>query len=181
MSISLSSGMILSVFVVMLLTVFYELFKVWRVWLEIKSEQPQPRLKYTHRPHVRSDSTTVLESSQSEISLTPGELTPAVNIGNRSGALWNPPTGWYAHSYLFIYIIWVCLTFILSSNLLCFSDGCFTPSRHSSTFCRSLWATCWCSVSCRTTPGSSLQLSWAPASDISSHTHSWIGADGVEW
>lgn len=81
------SEMLLSVLVVMLMTVFYELFKVWRVWLETKSEQPQPHLKYTHRPHVRSDSTAGLDSSQSEISLTPGEPGPAVNIRNRSGAL----------------------------------------------------------------------------------------------
>lgn len=86
--VSVSSGMLLSVFVVMLLTVFYELFKVWRACLETKSELPQPHLTYTPPPPVRSDSTTVLESSQSELSLTHKESRRlAVNVKNRSGAL----------------------------------------------------------------------------------------------
>lgn len=86
--VSFSSGMLLSVFVVMLLTVFYELFKVWRVWLETKAELLQPHLKYTPPPPVRSDSTTVLENSQSELSLTHGEPRRlAVNVKNRSAAL----------------------------------------------------------------------------------------------
>lgn len=86
--VSVPSGMLLSVFVVMLLTVFYELFKVWRAWLETKSELPQSHLKYIPPPPVRSDSTTVLESSQSELSLTHGEPRHlAVNIKNRSAAL----------------------------------------------------------------------------------------------
>lgn len=85
---SVSSGMLLSVIVVLLLTVFYELFKVWRAWLETKSELSQPHQKYTPPPPVRSDSTTVLESSQSELSLTHGEPRRLpVNVKNRSAAL----------------------------------------------------------------------------------------------
>lgn len=89
--VSASSGMLLSVVVVMLLTVFYELFKVWRVWLETRTELAQPTRKYTSPPAVRSDSSSVLESSQSELSLTPGgPHLPALNIRNRSASLWNP-------------------------------------------------------------------------------------------
>lgn len=86
--VSVSSGMLLSVFVVVLLTVFYELFKVWRVWLESKSELAPSTLNDTPPPAVRSDSSAVLESSQSELSLTPGgpEL-PGVNIRKRSASL----------------------------------------------------------------------------------------------
>lgn len=83
-----SSGMLLSVFVVTLLTVFYELFKVWRVWLETKSQLAPPALESTLPPAVRSDSSTVSEGSQSELSLTPeGRPLPAVNVRNRSAPL----------------------------------------------------------------------------------------------
>lgn len=87
--VSASSGMLLSVVVVMLLTVFYELFKVWRVWLETNTQLAQPALKYASPPAVRSDTSSVLESSQSELSLTPGgPHLPALNIRNRSASLY---------------------------------------------------------------------------------------------
>lgn len=90
MHVSVPSGLLLSVLVVMLLTVFYELFKVWRVWLETKSQWAQPNLKSSTSSTVGSDSSTVLESSQSELSLTPGgRRLPAVNVTNRSASLWN--------------------------------------------------------------------------------------------
>lgn len=95
MPVSVSSGMLLSVFVVMLLTVFYELFKVWRVWLESNLDVAQSNLNDTPPPAVHSDSSAVLESSQSELSLTPGgpHLLPAENVRNRSASLWNPTCG----------------------------------------------------------------------------------------
>lgn len=57
-----AAGMVLSVLVVFLLTLFYELLKVWRIWLS-------RRFKKTTAP--LSDGTSVLESSPSESSLTP--------------------------------------------------------------------------------------------------------------
>uniref|UniRef100_H3CCN7 Copper transport protein n=1 Tax=Tetraodon nigroviridis TaxID=99883 RepID=H3CCN7_TETNG len=58
-------GMALSVLVVMLLTVFYELFKVWRVRLETKSELAR---QYTPPPPDGGDGSTAAGSSQSELS-----------------------------------------------------------------------------------------------------------------
>ncbi|CAF92559.1 unnamed protein product, partial [Tetraodon nigroviridis] len=68
-------GMALSVLVVMLLTVFYELFKVWRVRMETKSELAR---QYTPPPPDGGDGSTAAGSSQSELSLTPRE--PAGNV-----------------------------------------------------------------------------------------------------
>ncbi|XP_068430212.1 protein SLC31A2 isoform X2 [Clinocottus analis] len=72
------AGMALSVFVVLLLTVFFELLKVWRVWLTRSSKLAQPLGSCAaSRPFV-GDSISVLESSPSESSLTPIEsLAPA--------------------------------------------------------------------------------------------------------
>ncbi|XP_059213521.1 probable low affinity copper uptake protein 2 [Centropristis striata] len=68
------AGMVLSVLVVLLLTVFYEVLKVWRVWLGSRSQLAPP--PYGAPPACRSDSSSVLESSPSESSLTPMEPTP---------------------------------------------------------------------------------------------------------
>ncbi|XP_069017629.1 protein SLC31A2 [Embiotoca jacksoni] len=65
------AGMVLSVFVVLLLTVFYEVLKVWRVWLGNGSGLTQPQSR-----SGRSDSSSVLESSPSESSLTPMDSQP---------------------------------------------------------------------------------------------------------
>ncbi|XP_071321893.1 protein SLC31A2 isoform X2 [Trachinotus anak] len=67
------AGMVLSVLVVFLLTVFYEVLKVWRVWLGSSSKLAQPHCPDAGPPSSRSDSTSVLESSPSESSLTPME------------------------------------------------------------------------------------------------------------
>ncbi|XP_073333959.1 protein SLC31A2 [Pagrus major] len=78
------AGMVLSVFVVLLLTVFYEVLKVWRVWLGSKSKLAQPKSPYAVPPPLRTDSSSVLESSPSESSLTPIEpQPPAPNTTNR--------------------------------------------------------------------------------------------------
>ncbi|KAK5851731.1 hypothetical protein PBY51_023261 [Eleginops maclovinus] len=70
------AGMVLSVFVVLLLTVFYEVLKVWRLWLSSSSKLAQPQSAYTPPPTYRSDSTSALDSSPSESSLTPIETPP---------------------------------------------------------------------------------------------------------
>nr|XP_020470767.1 probable low affinity copper uptake protein 2 [Monopterus albus] len=73
------AGMVLSVFVVFMLTVFYELLKVWRVWLGTSSKLAQPRSPYMAPPSTRS---SVLSSSP-ESSLTPMEsLAPDRNTRN---------------------------------------------------------------------------------------------------
>lgn len=70
------AGMVLSVIVVLLLTVFYELLKVWRVWL---GKHPSP----FHSSDCRG-STAALASSLSESSLDPMEQTaPAPSPMNR--------------------------------------------------------------------------------------------------
>ncbi|XP_041825958.1 probable low affinity copper uptake protein 2 [Melanotaenia boesemani] len=70
------AGMVLSVFVVLLLTVFYEVLKVWRVWLGSSSKLAQPPSPYAAPPSSRSESSSVLDSSPSESSLTPVETPP---------------------------------------------------------------------------------------------------------
>lgn len=84
-----SPGMVMSVLVVLLLTVFYEVLKVWRVWLGSSSKLAQPQSRYAAPPSYRSDSSSALDSSPSESSLTPMEHPPTPNTRNRSRSLWN--------------------------------------------------------------------------------------------
>ncbi|XP_029940612.1 protein SLC31A2 [Salarias fasciatus] len=78
------AGMVLSVFVVLLLTVFYEVLKVWRVWLSSGSRLAQRQTPYSSPPSCRSDGGSVLEGSPSESSLTPIDLPPpAAGLRNR--------------------------------------------------------------------------------------------------
>ncbi|XP_051267629.1 probable low affinity copper uptake protein 2 [Dicentrarchus labrax] len=77
------AGMVLSVFVVLLLTVFYELLKVWRVWLGRSCNLAQPQSPYSAPLPYRTDSSSVLESSPSESSLTPmASHPPDLNTRN---------------------------------------------------------------------------------------------------
>ncbi|KAK9532848.1 hypothetical protein VZT92_010213 [Zoarces viviparus] len=69
-------GMLLSVFVVFLLTVFFELLKVWKVWLGSSSKLAQPQHLYAAPQSLSSVSIPALESSPSESSLTPMEPPP---------------------------------------------------------------------------------------------------------
>lgn len=62
--------MVVSVLVVLLLTVFYEVLKVWRLWLGNPSKLTQPQSPYD-APSSHCDSISVLDSSPSESSLTP--------------------------------------------------------------------------------------------------------------
>lgn len=76
--------MVLSVLVVLLLTVFYEVLKVWRVWLGNSSKLAQPQTPYAGPPSSRCDSISVLDSSPSESSMTPiASQPPASSIRNR--------------------------------------------------------------------------------------------------
>ncbi|XP_029300308.1 protein SLC31A2 [Cottoperca gobio] len=78
------AGMVLSVLVVLLLTLFYEVLKVWRVWLGSSVKLAQPQSAYTAPPSYRSDSSSALDSSPSESSLTPMEPPPpAADTRNR--------------------------------------------------------------------------------------------------
>ncbi|XP_070780490.1 protein SLC31A2 [Enoplosus armatus] len=70
------AGMVLSVLVVLLLTVFYELLKVWRVWLDRNCKLAQAQSPYAVPPSYRSDSSSVLHGSPSVSSLTPMEPQP---------------------------------------------------------------------------------------------------------
>ncbi|XP_068608704.1 protein SLC31A2 isoform X3 [Brachionichthys hirsutus] len=67
--------MVLSVVVVLLLTVFYELLKVWRLHLERGSNRPAPQ-SYPPPPPTHDDGCSILNSSPSESSLTPTETRP---------------------------------------------------------------------------------------------------------
>ncbi|KAG7240812.1 hypothetical protein INR49_023386 [Caranx melampygus] len=66
------TGMVLSVFVVLLLTVFYEVLKVWRVWLGNGSKLAQDAAALP----CSQENISVLESSPSESSLTPIQSHP---------------------------------------------------------------------------------------------------------
>ncbi|XP_061658163.1 probable low affinity copper uptake protein 2 [Syngnathoides biaculeatus] len=77
-------GMFVSVLVVMLLTVFYELLKVWRVWLSRSTVLVQYSSPYGSVPSQQSDSRSVLENTPSESSMTPNELHPVFPRTRRS-------------------------------------------------------------------------------------------------
>lgn len=80
-----SPGMVLSVLVVLLLTVFYELLKVWRVWLGSHSKLAQPQSRYATQMSHSSDRSSVLGGGASESSLFPIEPhPPAASTRKRS-------------------------------------------------------------------------------------------------
>ncbi|XP_012719626.1 probable low affinity copper uptake protein 2 [Fundulus heteroclitus] len=72
------AGMVLSVFFVLVLTVFFEILKVWRVWLSSNSQlaQPPSGSAYAAAPSGRTESCSVVDGSPSEASLTPTESQP---------------------------------------------------------------------------------------------------------
>uniref|UniRef100_G3Q205 Copper transport protein n=1 Tax=Gasterosteus aculeatus TaxID=69293 RepID=G3Q205_GASAC len=69
-----AAGMVLSVFVVFLFTIFYEILKVFKLWLGSRSKWTQPQDPYA--AHQTFNSASALESSPSESSLTPMEPRP---------------------------------------------------------------------------------------------------------
>ncbi|XP_054896690.1 probable low affinity copper uptake protein 2 [Poeciliopsis prolifica] len=70
------TGMVLSVFVVLLLTVFFEILKVWRVWLSSGSALTRPPPPYAAASSRRAESCCALDASPSESSLTSTETEP---------------------------------------------------------------------------------------------------------
>ncbi|KAL7844076.1 hypothetical protein SRHO_G00226150 [Serrasalmus rhombeus] len=105
-------GMVLSVFVVLLLTVIYELLKVWKNTLAQQPTHPSapsiPAAFSTSPPCFSPENSPTLTNSPSEISLTPTEntattavITPTVN-------------SWLLHSLLTgLHIVQVVLGYIL--------------------------------------------------------------------
>ncbi|XP_014826889.1 PREDICTED: probable low affinity copper uptake protein 2 [Poecilia mexicana] len=73
------AGMVLSVFIVLLLTVVFEILKVWRVWLSSGSRLAHPPSAYAAAPSGRTESSSALDASPSESSLTPTETQPPRN------------------------------------------------------------------------------------------------------
>ncbi|XP_027882000.1 protein SLC31A2 [Xiphophorus couchianus] len=68
------AGMVLSVFVVLLLTVVFEILKVWRVWLSSSSRLAQRPSAYAAAAFGRTESCSALDASES--SLAPTETRP---------------------------------------------------------------------------------------------------------
>lgn len=81
------AGMVLSVLVVLLLTVFYEVLKVWRVWLGSSSKLALAETQHAAPRSCRSDCSSILESSPSESSLTPIESPALPTLNNRNSWL----------------------------------------------------------------------------------------------
>ncbi|XP_043951651.1 probable low affinity copper uptake protein 2 [Gambusia affinis] len=70
------AGMVLSVFVVLLLTVVFEILKVWRVWLSSSSRLAHRPSAYAAASSGRTESCSALDASPSESSLSPSDLQP---------------------------------------------------------------------------------------------------------
>ncbi|XP_042365829.1 probable low affinity copper uptake protein 2 [Plectropomus leopardus] len=103
------AGMVLSVFVVFLLTVFYEVLKVWRVWLGRSSKLAQSQSAYAAPPSSRSDSISVLESSPSECSLTPTESQPPASNTRNSWLLHAIQTALHMLQVTLGYMLMLCV------------------------------------------------------------------------
>ncbi|XP_023839931.1 protein SLC31A2 isoform X1 [Salvelinus sp. IW2-2015] len=116
------AGMVLSVFVVLLLTVFYELLKVWKDQLGKPLKQPtQPAFPLPFPPPLHSSdcqgSSTVFASSLSESSLAPMEqAAPTPSPMNR----------WRLHGIqTAIHILQVTLGYILMLCVMSYNTWIF--------------------------------------------------------
>lgn len=98
------AGMVLSVFLVLLLTVFYDVLKVWRVWLGSSSRLAQPQ-----DPSCRRDSSSALGSSPSESSLTPIESHPPAASTRNSWLLHVIQTGLHIVQVSLGYMLMLCV------------------------------------------------------------------------
>ncbi|XP_016894370.1 protein SLC31A2 [Cynoglossus semilaevis] len=119
------AGMLLSVLVVLLLTFFYELLKVWRVWLQSRY---QPHQALDSVPlSCSNDSSSILSISRSESSRTAIETLPSPDLNNRNRLLLHvDQTGLHvlqvALGYMLMllvmsYNVWIFLGVILGSAL----------------------------------------------------------------
>ncbi|XP_034997432.2 probable low affinity copper uptake protein 2 isoform X1 [Hippoglossus stenolepis] len=116
-------GMALSVFVVLLLTVFYEVLKVWRLWLGNKSMLAQP---YLSPSSLHSDCSSTLGRSSSESSVTPIEPPPPAPNTRNSWLLHGIQTvlhvlqvslGYMLMLCVMTYNIWIFIGVIIGSVL----------------------------------------------------------------
>ncbi|KAM6902265.1 protein SLC31A2 [Xenentodon cancila] len=111
------AGMVLSVLVVLLLTVFYEVLKVWRVWLGSSSKLAQPASRYAAPPPTRGESSSVLDSSPSESSLTPSESHPRTPSTRNS---------WLLHVIqTVLHMLQVCLGYMLMLCVMSYNTWIF--------------------------------------------------------
>ncbi|XP_037122359.1 probable low affinity copper uptake protein 2 [Syngnathus acus] len=102
-------GMVLSVIVVMLLTVLYELLKVWRVWLSRSTLLAQYSTPFSSSP--------VVENSSPEASLTPSESNP-IFPSNKSN--------WLLHGIqTFLHLLQVTLGYMLMLCVMSFNTWIF--------------------------------------------------------
>lgn len=103
------AGMVLSVLVVLLLTVFYEVLKVWRVWLGNGSKLAQDQcLDATGLPSSQ-ESISVLESSPSESSLTPIHSHPPAPNNRNSWLLHCIQTALHVLQVTLGYMLMLCV------------------------------------------------------------------------
>ncbi|KAM3874411.1 protein SLC31A2 [Diretmus argenteus] len=104
------AGMLLSVFVVFLLTVLYELLKVWRLSLGNRSQLGQGQPPYSFASsECRRESNTVLTNSASESSLAPVELHPNGCSIRNSWALHGIQTALHILQVSLGYILMLCV------------------------------------------------------------------------
>uniref|UniRef100_A0A7N8WUP2 Copper transport protein n=3 Tax=Mastacembelus armatus TaxID=205130 RepID=A0A7N8WUP2_9TELE len=110
------AGMVLSVFVVLLLTVFYEMLKVWRVWLGSSSKLAQRQSPHAAPPFSQG---TVLNCSISESSLTTIESQPpAPDTRNRAR--------WLLHSIqTVLHVLQVTLGYMLMLCVMSYNTWIF--------------------------------------------------------
>ncbi|MEQ2184134.1 hypothetical protein GOODEAATRI_004828 [Goodea atripinnis] len=114
-------GMVLSVFVVLLLTVFFEILKVWRVWLSSSSKLAQSASAYAAAPSGRTESCSVLDASPSESSLTSQPLSTRnrwlLHIIQTCLHILQVTLGYMLMLCVMSYNIWIFLGVILGSAL----------------------------------------------------------------
>ncbi|KAM9841438.1 protein SLC31A2 isoform 2-T2 [Aulostomus maculatus] len=95
--------MVVSVLVVLLLTVFYEVLKVWRVCLSSSSKLARPPSQHP------SDSSSMLECSPSVSSLTPIEPRPPAPSTKNSWLLHGIQTALHVLQVSLGYMLMLCV------------------------------------------------------------------------
>ncbi|XP_029024197.1 probable low affinity copper uptake protein 2 isoform X2 [Betta splendens] len=103
------AGMVLSVLVVLLLNIFHELLKVWRVWLTTRSKLSKSRSLYAVRLSYHSDCGSVLNSTPSETSLTPMESYSSTPNTRNSWLLHGIQTALHVLQVTLGYLLMLCV------------------------------------------------------------------------